>query len=72
MRKLFIGGLSYNTSEDSMKAYFGKYGTIEDSVIMKFPDSGRSRGFGFITYEKSYMVDDCQRARPHEIDGKTV
>jgi len=72
MRKLFIGGLSYNTTEEGMREYFEKYGSIEDAVIMKFPDSGRSRGFGFITFEKSYMVDDCQRDRPHAIDGKDI
>lgn len=72
MRKLFIGGLSYNTNEDSMKEYFEKFGKLDDAVIMKFPDTGRSRGFGFITFEKAFMVDDCQRGRPHVIDGKTV
>jgi len=32
----------------------------------------RSRGFGFIAFKKSHMVDDAQKARPHKIDGKTV
>jgi len=72
MRKLFIGGLNYTTTEAGMKEYFEKYGRLEDCVVMKFPDSGRSRGFGFITYESSYMVDDCQRERPHTLDGRSV
>lgn len=39
---------------------------------MKDPRTKRSRGFGFITYSRSYMIDDAQNARPHKIDGRTV
>jgi len=39
---------------------------------MKFNDTGRSRGFAFLTFEKAFMVDDCQRARPHELGGKEL
>jgi len=72
MRKLFIGGLNYSTTEETMKSYFERYGSLEDCVIMKFPDSGRSRGFGFIMFEKSEQVDKCQADRPHQIDNKTI
>jgi len=72
MRKLFVGGLNYETTEEKLKEYFERYGPIEDHVIMKFPDSGRSRGFGFVVFEKSESVDKCQADRPHELDKKTV
>lgn len=72
MRKLFIGGLSYNTTDEAMREYFERYGSVEDAVIMKFPDSSRSRGFGFITYEKAASVDACQKDRPHTIDARTI
>lgn len=39
---------------------------------MKDPKTKRSRGFGFISYSRSSMVDDAQRARPHVIDGRLV
>lgn len=71
-RKLFIGGLDYRTSDDSLKAYFEQWGDIVDVVVMKDPDTKRSRGFGFITYSKSYMVDDAQNSRPHRVDGRVV
>lgn len=32
----------------------------------------RSRGFGFVTYSESHMIDECLKARPHKIDGKDV
>lgn len=34
--------------------------------------NSRSRGFGFVTYARAYMVDDAQAARPHRVDGREV
>ncbi|XP_058839062.1 heterogeneous nuclear ribonucleoprotein 87F-like [Topomyia yanbarensis] len=72
MRKLFIGGLDYRTTDETLKAYFEKWGKVVDVVVMKDPKTKRSRGFGFITYSKSYMVDEAQCKRPHKIDGRVV
>lgn len=72
MRKLFIGGLDYRTTDDTLKSYFEKWGEIVDVVVMKDPKSKRSRGFGFITYSRSSMVDAAQAARPHKIDSRYV
>lgn len=41
-----------------------------DVVVMKDPQTKRSRGFGFITYSRSHMVDEAQKNRPHKIDGR--
>jgi len=71
-RKLFIGGLDYRTTDDSLKKHFEQWGEIVDVVVMKDPKTKRSRGFGFITYSKAYMVDDAQNARPHRVDGREV
>merc|ERR1712001_234674 len=71
-RKIFIGGLNYNSTEDSLKSHFSQYGELVDVVVMKFPDTKRSRGFGFVTFSNDQEVDACQTARPHTIDGKTV
>lgn len=72
MRKLFIGGLDYKTSEATMKEHFEKYGDVIDCIVMREPQSKRSRGFGFVIYANSQMVDRAQEARPHEIDGREV
>ncbi|KAL4314989.1 hypothetical protein AHAS_Ahas15G0140200 [Arachis hypogaea] len=48
--KLFIGGVSYSTDEQSLREVFGKYGDVVDARIIVDRDFGRSRGFGFITY----------------------
>ncbi|KAG8197547.1 hypothetical protein JTE90_007283 [Oedothorax gibbosus] len=71
-RKLFIGGLNYKTSEETLKAHFEQWGEIVDCVVMRDPHTRRSRGFGFVTYKKAHMVDDAQAARPHEVDGREV
>lgn len=71
-RKLFIGGLDYRTTDDTLKQHFEQWGEIVDVVVMKDPGTRRSRGFGFITYSRAYMVDDAQNARPHRVDGRVV
>jgi heterogeneous nuclear ribonucleoprotein A1/A3 len=70
LRKLFIGGLDYRTTDETLKSYFEKWGKIVDVVVMKDPKTKRSRGFGFITYSRSSMVDAAQDARPHKIDSR--
>ncbi|XP_054706193.1 heterogeneous nuclear ribonucleoprotein A1, A2/B1 homolog isoform X2 [Uloborus diversus] len=71
-RKLFIGGLNYKTTEESLKSHFEKWGEIVDCVVMRDPHTRRSRGFGFVTFKRAHMVDDAQAARPHEVDGREV
>ncbi|XP_023298694.2 ribonucleoprotein RB97D isoform X1 [Lucilia cuprina] len=72
LRKLFIGGLAPYTDEDSLRNFYSQWGKVVDVVVMKDQNTKRSRGFGFITYTKAYMVDKAQDNRPHIIDGKAV
>ena len=71
-RKLFIGGLDYETNDGKLKDYFEQFGELTDYVVMKFPDTRRSRGFGFVTYRDPEMLEDCLSKHPHTLDGKTV
>eukprot|EP00427_Karlodinium_veneficum_P049889 CAMPEP_0169226030 /NCGR_PEP_ID=MMETSP1016-20121227/23525_1 /TAXON_ID=342587 /ORGANISM="Karlodinium micrum, Strain CCMP2283" /LENGTH=422 /DNA_ID=CAMNT_0009304599 /DNA_START=102 /DNA_END=1371 /DNA_ORIENTATION=- len=71
--KVFVGGLSAETSLQSLQAYFGQYGTLVDSVVMKDKMSGRPRGFGFVTFDNSDSVESVmQAAGQHQLDGKMV
>ncbi|XP_072552417.1 heterogeneous nuclear ribonucleoprotein A1b [Salminus brasiliensis] len=72
LRKLFIGGLSFETTDDSLRAYFEQWGALTDCVVMKDPGSKRSRGFGFVTYSSVEEVDAAMSARPHKVDGRLV
>jgi len=47
-KKLYIGGLSYDTTEDSLKEAFAKAGTVESASVITDKMSGRSKGFGFV------------------------
>ncbi|XP_067228558.1 heterogeneous nuclear ribonucleoprotein A1b isoform X3 [Chanodichthys erythropterus] len=72
LRKLFIGGLSFETTDDSLRAHFEQWGTLTDCVVMKDPNTKRSRGFGFVTYSSVTEVDAAMDARPHKVDGRLV
>ncbi|XP_053338255.1 heterogeneous nuclear ribonucleoprotein A1-like [Clarias gariepinus] len=72
LRKLFIGGLSFETTDDSLRSYFEQWGTLTDCVVMRDPNSKRSRGFGFVTYSCVEEVDAAMAARPHKVDGRLV
>merc|ERR1719490_178410 len=72
MRKLFLGGLNYNTTEDGLTAHFEQYGEIVDVIVMKFPDSKRSRGFGFVTFSKTEETERCYADCPHVIDDTEI
>jgi len=71
-RKLFIGGLNYQTTTESLQEYFAQFGEIVDCVVMKDPMTKKSRGFGFVVYSKISMVDVAQDSRPHVVDGREV
>lgn len=47
-KKLYIGGLSYDTTEDSLKSYFAQAGNVESAAVITDRMSGRSKGFGFV------------------------
>ncbi|KAG7214674.1 hypothetical protein INR49_010566 [Caranx melampygus] len=66
--KLFIGGLSFETNEESLAAAFGKYGTIEKVDVIRDKETGRSRGFGFVKYDNAEDAKDALDA----MNGKTL
>uniref|UniRef100_A0A8C9QU88 Heterogeneous nuclear ribonucleoprotein A3 n=1 Tax=Scleropages formosus TaxID=113540 RepID=A0A8C9QU88_SCLFO len=72
LRKLFIGGLSFETTDESLRAHFEQWGKLTDCVVMRDPASKRSRGFGFVTYSCVTEVDAAMAARPHKVDGRVV
>jgi len=49
-RKLFLGGLSWETTDATLRDHFGLHGALTDVVIMRDKMTGKSRGFGFVTY----------------------
>jgi RNA-binding protein Musashi len=59
--KIFLGGVSFATTEETLRTYLSKYGTVAEVVIMKDKFTGQSRGFGFATFteEDGKLVCDA-------------
>ncbi|XP_071512865.1 heterogeneous nuclear ribonucleoprotein 27C-like isoform X3 [Panulirus ornatus] len=70
--KMFVGGLSWETTQESLQRYFGQYGEVIDCVVMKNSETGRSRGFGFVTFADPNKVESVLKSGPHELDGRTI
>ncbi|KAL2154057.1 hypothetical protein VTH82DRAFT_2733 [Thermothelomyces myriococcoides] len=73
MSKLFIGGLAWHTEESTLRQKFEEFGEVEEAVVVKDRDTGRSRGFGFVRYINE---DDAQKAimamNNVEFDGRQI
>jgi len=68
--KIFVGGLADETTKDTLDAYFGQFGTA-DSYIMRDGASGRSRGFGFVNFKDSSVLD-MVLSQAHVVDGRSL
>ncbi|XP_065200824.1 RNA-binding protein Musashi homolog Rbp6 isoform X2 [Planococcus citri] len=70
--KMFIGGLSWQTTPESLKEYFSKFGEVTEVMVMKDPTTRRSRGFGFVTFAEASSVDKVLAIVTHDLDGKKI
>ena len=72
-KKLYVGGLSYDTTEDSLKEAFAKAGAVESAIIITDKMSGRSKGFGFVEFTSD---EDAQKAiemwNGKEFEGRSL
>ena len=72
-KKLFVGGLSYETTEETLKETFSQAGTVESANVITDKISGRSKGFGFVEMSSE---EEAQKAiemfNGKELDGKNV
>lgn len=69
---MFVGGLSWSTTPDTMRAYFQRFGVVSDCVVMSDPVSGKPRGFGFVTFTDPQSVTNALESGPHKLDDKMV
>ena len=71
--KLFVGSLSWNTDDHGLHAAFSRFGEITDAKVISDRDSGRSRGFGFVTFaDASSAQKAVQEMNGAELDGRTL
>jgi len=70
--KMFVGGLSWQTTEEGLKEYFSKFGAVAEAMVMRDPTTKHSRGFGFVTFADTDGVDKVIEFGTHELDGKKI
>jgi cold-inducible RNA-binding protein len=72
-KKLFVGGLSWNTSDDGLRESFAAFGDVTDAKVITDRETGRSRGFGFVTFGSD---EDAKKAAAaldgSNLDGRTI
>merc|ERR1719150_2155373 len=71
-RKIFVGGVSQETSSEEVKKYFSQFGGVEDIVILMDQITKRHRGFGFVTFQVEETVDLVCDLHYHTIKNKKV
>lgn len=68
VKKLFVGGLSWGTNDDGLRQAFERFGNIEEARVISDRETGRSRGFGFVTFSD----EEGARQAIAEMDGKEL
>ncbi|KAI0063300.1 RNA-binding domain-containing protein [Artomyces pyxidatus] len=68
--KMFVGGLSWDTTDEGLRNYFSEFGKVDACTIVRDPD-GKSRGFAFLTFEDPASVNSVM-IREHFLDGKAI
>ena len=70
---IYIGNLSYNTTEDTLKSLFAEFGDVESVKVIKDRVSGRPKGFGFIEMPSNSEADQAIKAlNGNRIDGNNI
>lgn len=73
MSKIYVGNLSWNTTDEILKREFSPYVEVMNAMIMKDRETGRSRGFGFVTVATEDEADNAvRRMNETDIDGRRV
>ena len=72
-KKLYVGGLSYDTTENALKEMFSQAGTVESATIITDRTTGRSKGFGFVEMSSDEEVQKAiEMFNGKELDGRSI
>ncbi len=70
--KIFVGGLAWATDDHGLKAAFESFGTVTEAKVITDRMTGRSRGFGFVTFETAEAATEALTFDGQMLDGRTV
>ena len=70
--KIFVGGLSWQTTEETLRYHFEQYGEVSSVEVMRDRNTGDPRGFAFVVFKSDETVDLIMKNKPHEINHKVV
>ena len=72
-KKLFVGGLAWETDDATLADVFNEYGEVLEARVITDRDTGRSRGFGFVTFESEAAAANAQKAmNGRQLDGRAL
>ena len=72
-KKLFVGSLSWDTTDDGLHQAFARFGEVAEAKVINDRDTGRSRGFGFVTFVDSAAAEQAMSELDgSELDGRTI
>ncbi len=72
-KKLYVGNLSYSTTDDSLQAAFSQSGNVSSATVIKDRMSGRSKGFGFVEFENDAEADKAiEQWNGKDLDSRTL
>ncbi|KAH9059008.1 hypothetical protein EDB87DRAFT_1624906 [Lactarius vividus] len=73
MSKIYVGNLSWNTTDESLSTAFSEFGQVLESIVMRDRDTGRSRGFAFVTFSSEEEANNAvTNMNEQELDGRRV
>ena len=72
-KKIFVGGVSWNTDDNSLREAFSAFGTVEEARVITDRETGRSRGFAFVTMsEESEAAEAIAQMDGASLDGRNI
>lgn len=72
-KKLYVGGLSYQTTDANLQDLFSQAGTVESAKVITDRDSGRSKGFGFVEMSSQQEMEEAiKKFNGQDLDGRKI
>lgn len=72
-KKLFVGGLAWKTTDEGLRNAFQRFGEIAEAKVITDRETGRSRGFGFVTFTDDEAADNAiNEMNGTQLEGRTI